>query len=798
MADAAEPPVTFGPRLSHPIPERASASGTGDFNEDGHLDAVLGSSDGIVHVLFGTGGAFGTRIDLLTGMDSEIVPIQVGDINADSNLDILVLEPHGCGCGFRFLGAGDGTFGPAGFFGGATIPLDFKLADVDNDTDLDVVETAYFTERVVVLLNDGNGTFGPETHFTFPTSGRTVRVEVGDLDADGNVDLVVVQTSSSSDPGVHVLLGNGDGTFAAPVPVAGTESGLVAIADLDGDTTLDLAVTDLDDSVRTLMGNGDGTFGAPTSYDAPTNQVDVQADDMNGDGSVDLVVTSFGGTASVLLGEGDGTFAPRTDFASGSEAGTEDMEVADFNADGRPDLFLPVHGDAGIRFNSTGLFPPEPPIGVAATAGVGKATVSWVPPDPDGGPPIQGYEVTPYVGAVAQTTVVFDSPATTQTVTGLTNGTTYTFRVASVSFVGTGSQSSPSNAVTPVTPPALAAGGAHSCALLPASVVQCWGSNASGQLGDGTTVSHPTAALVPGLDNVRGVAAGQSHTCAVKWDSTVWCWGSNAYGQLGDGTTSPRLVPTKVPGLTGATAVASFRDHTCAIVNGGAVRCWGYNGHGELGDGTTIHRTVPVPVVGLSGAARITTGSWHTCARLTNGTARCWGSNTRGQLGDGTLTERHTPVTVSGLSGAGAIDALGSSTCAVVAGTARCWGLNHHGQLGDGTIANRKTPVTVTGLSGVADLAGGLYHACARLSSGTVRCWGGGSRGQLGNGSVTATQSTPVTVSGLTSVSLLAAGSHHNVARRTTAHRAWGANGSAQLGDGTSVDRAAPVPITVG
>ena len=96
---------------------------------------------------------------------------------------------------------------------------------------------------------------------------------------------------------------------------------------------------------------------------------------------------------------------------------------------------------------------PGAPTSPVATAGDASASVSWTAPASDGGSVVTGYVVTPYIGAVAQTPVIFSSTETTQDVTGLTNGTAYTFKVAAINAVGTGSQSAASNSVTPATVP---------------------------------------------------------------------------------------------------------------------------------------------------------------------------------------------------------------------------------------------------------------------------------------------------------------------------------------------------------
>jgi len=83
------------------------------------------------------------------------------------------------------------------------------------------------------------------------------------------------------------------------------------------------------------------------------------------------------------------------------------------------------------------------------------------------------------------------------------------------------------------------------------------------------------------------VAVGGLHTCALGSDGTAVCWGSNADGQLGDGTTEQHLTPVPVSGVTDAVAIAAGRFHTCALRSSGTVECWGSNADGQVGDGTT-------------------------------------------------------------------------------------------------------------------------------------------------------------------------------------------------------------------
>ena len=159
-------------------------------------------------------------------------------------------------------------------------------------------------------------------------------------------------------------------------------------------------------------------------------------------------------------------------------------------------------------------------------------------------------------------------------------------------------------------------------------------------VGCGVVAANSAAA-----DNTSRVAAGYEHTCALTPDGTVLCWGYNASGQLGDGTTTNRSTPAVVSGLPNgvALAVAAGGYHTCALTPEGGVVCWGDNFFGQLGDGTTDPRSVPVTTGIGVGAASVVGGYWHTCALMAEGSVFCWGLNSSGQLGDGTTTSAATP-----------------------------------------------------------------------------------------------------------------------------------------------------------
>jgi alpha-tubulin suppressor-like RCC1 family protein len=141
------------------------------------------------------------------------------------------------------------------------------------------------------------------------------------------------------------------------------------------------------------------------------------------------------------------------------------------------------------------------------------------------------------------------------------------------------------------------AGGA--AALKSDGTVVAWGLNGGGQVGDGTTLqrSSPVPSVVDGGSGITAVIGGglvgDGHTLAARSDGSAWSWGSNGSGQLGDGTLFQHTLPTPIPALlSGVTSVAAGAAHSVALSTDGSVRSWGANGTGQLGDGTVYTRNL--------------------------------------------------------------------------------------------------------------------------------------------------------------------------------------------------------------
>ena len=345
---------------------------------------------------------------------------------------------------------------------------------------------------------------------------------------------------------------------------------------------------------------------------------------------------------------------------------------------------------------------------------------------------------------------------------------------------------------------AVAAGGAHVCALHANGGVYCAGLNSAGQLGDGTFTNRTTPVRVvrlgpPFTARVVSVDAGSAHTCAALADGTVRCWGENDNGRLGDGDSIGNInreTPVVVTGLTTATKVTLGGDFSCALLTDGTVKCWGLNStSNQLGDGTSTNRATPVSVVNLSGVVDVAAGGSHACAVLGTGGVRCWGENDNGRLGDGNSAgniNRSSPVVVTGLSDAVAIDAGFAQSCARRAnGALSCWGANNLGQLGIGTTVDNAVPVAVLA-SGVTALSSSFDGSVCGIVNGALSCWGLNNQGQFGNGTTTSSTS-PTAIASTTGVRAVAAGNGFTcVVDATNRVRCWGRNAEGQLGVGTT------------
>ncbi|CAF4117745.1 unnamed protein product, partial [Adineta steineri] len=288
--------------------------------------------------------------------------LAVSDFNGDGLSDVAVsmLSKNAMDV---FLGNGNGTFKQR-ITGSASLSLDilkpFVVADFNNDGHLDLTAVKSFTGNLVSLLGNGNGNFGALIMLPNSVSDATISfiipcVAVGDLNSDGNIDIVIAYSFRCK---IGILFGYGNGNFTFETTLwmeNRTCVPSVLIADFNRDGKQDIAISlDVENQVAVMLGYGNGSFDVPMMfstgiYSFPSTIV---ANDFNGDGYLDIVVTNTGNhNIGVLLGKGNGDFQAQITSTTKVTFPPSLFSVGDFNGDGQLDIVTIITGDV------TGMLP---------------------------------------------------------------------------------------------------------------------------------------------------------------------------------------------------------------------------------------------------------------------------------------------------------------------------------------------------------------------------------------------------------------------------------------------------------
>ncbi|MFI4916598.1 MAG: FG-GAP-like repeat-containing protein [Phycisphaerales bacterium JB060] len=284
----------------HAVAGRPLEVSLADVDGDGDLDAIAACLDGFVSVLINAGD--GTFAD---ASNIESLPLasslSVGDLDGDGDADLLV-GSDATGELALMLGDGAGGFAAPQIIAHAG-GSDTALADFDGDGRLDILAATRGGPGAMVLLNLGDGSFAPGIELV---PGGIVTLAAGDVDGDGNPDAVLVAPQWFW---IHVVPGNGDGTFEEPVRYeTARRCDPATLADMDGDGAPEIVTANRSgEDIGVMFNDGSGGFGQQRLYKVGLGPVALATADVNGDGVTDVVTANGEGMAmAAVLGDGTG------------------------------------------------------------------------------------------------------------------------------------------------------------------------------------------------------------------------------------------------------------------------------------------------------------------------------------------------------------------------------------------------------------------------------------------------------------------------------------------------------------
>ncbi len=352
---------TFGNRQDYWVGNETRGEYAGDFDGDGDIDIAASLNQGAVAVLLNNGdGTFSGPSNYTCS--TEPIAIFGGDLDWDGDIDLAVINNRPGNANLDILeNNGNATFTLSVTYGLSVMGNSLDGGDLDGDGDIDIVVSSYWgsNNNVYVMLNNGNATFSGPYIYTAGTWAHGVAVK--DVDNDGDVDICVVNSGNNN---VSILINDGDANFPAPANYAvGSSPYSVYGNDFNGDGFVDLASANYgSDDITVILNNGDGTFANPVSYLTGSSTRYLIGGDFDGDGDIDLAASVNGAdTIAVILNNGDGTFGNPAKYQVGTSPWS--IQTADFDLDGDLDIACANYNtdNVSILFN-TGAAVQEKPV----------------------------------------------------------------------------------------------------------------------------------------------------------------------------------------------------------------------------------------------------------------------------------------------------------------------------------------------------------------------------------------------------------------------------------------------------
>ncbi len=415
----------------------------------------------------------------------------------------------------------------------------------------------------------------------------------------------------------------------------------------------------------------------------------------------------------------------------------------------------------------------------------------------------------------------------------------------------TGDQLNPVNVDGATSYLAIDAGVDHNCAITSANELSCFGSNANGKTGAGTSSGVRDAGLISDSGvSYSKISINADHSCGIISTNALKCWGSNASGRSGLGGSSTATTPTVVDSGVSYSELAAGTESTCGITTGSALKCAGRGDQGTHLDVVVNNRTSMQVVQSGTNFSAVTSGYYGTWARTSTNSVLYGGLRTLfSHIGDGkSSVSRATAVQFDGTRVFTAIDngyGSGFATCAIASGKLRCVGhpdatgffglgsnpdttglvwvdaVNSYTSVatgrshmcairsdsklycaGDGTFSGvGSTTSVLTAVDGTENysfISSGRKTTCGILASGTLKCWGLNTYSQVGNNS-TSTVASPTIIDSGVSYSKVAVGVSHacGITTSGSALKCWGRQLDGRLGNGLTAEANVGLPTVI-
>ncbi|MFA6469759.1 MAG: FG-GAP-like repeat-containing protein, partial [Bacteroidota bacterium] len=291
--------ATFAAYVQYTTGGYPNAVAAGDFNGDGDVDLVTANafdnltSGNSISIFSNNGsGTFAAKVDYIAG--TAPYGVVAVDVDGDGDIDVVTANTTGDSISV-FLNTGSGTFAAKADYACGNDPRSITAGDIDGDGDIDVIVGRYTDNKISVVFNNGSGAF--TSYNEYAAYSYVNCVTAADVNNDGALDVIAASydgITTKESVFLNKDLGDGDLNTKVDYTVNNTGGGgkSVATGDVDGDGDLDMIVTSATTQMSVLLNNGSGTFGSQTDYTTLSNPTSVIAADLNGNGVVDIALTS--------------------------------------------------------------------------------------------------------------------------------------------------------------------------------------------------------------------------------------------------------------------------------------------------------------------------------------------------------------------------------------------------------------------------------------------------------------------------------------------------------------------------